>query len=139
MSAAQIPHSYQKIDASDLQKLTQEDQQSWVNQQVSPETTMRFQVLMNGPSQSSGVASTQATAGVGAGAAAGTKPNAWDDVFHREELVRALAAMSNVQPQEMPAAAARVTVISLDMQMKVDSVRQASKSTEDSVQSMLRA
>ncbi|WP_098493786.1 hypothetical protein [Collimonas sp. PA-H2] len=135
MSGAQI---YNQVDFSALNKLTEQHEASWVNQPVSAGTVERFQVLLNGRPEQAGVASGQSSA-ANSPATADNGKSGLDDVFHREELMQAVAAMSNLKPHEIPAAAARVTMISLDMQMKVDAVKQGSKSSEDSVQSMLRA
>jgi hypothetical protein len=118
--------------------LTEQHQASWVNQPVSAGVVERFQVLLNGRPEQAGAASGETNV-INSPSMADNGKNGLDDVFHREELMQAVAAMSNLKPQEIPAAAARVTMISLDMQMKVDAVKQGSKSSEDSVQSMLRA
>ncbi|SDY73333.1 hypothetical protein SAMN04515617_12078 [Collimonas sp. OK242] len=135
MSGAQI---YNQVDSSALNKLTEQHEASWVNQSVSENTVERFQLLMNGQPAQANAAFGEAN-GTNGPATFDTAKYGLDDVFHREELMQAVAAMSNLKPYEIPAAAAKVTMISLDMQMKVDAVRQGSKSSEDSVQSMLRA
>ncbi len=103
---------------------------TWVQQSVSPEVKGQFQLLLNGPAEASTLQSGNAPEGVA--------KSPWDDTFKRQALIEAVAALENLQPHQIPAAAAKVTMISLDMQMKVDAVRQGSKSTEDSVQSLMR-
>lgn len=132
MSGTQI---YSQVDVSALNQLVEQHDASWVNQPVSAGTVERFQLLLNGSPVPGGAE----TSAVHSPAAFDSAKNGLDDIFHREELMQAVTAMNNLTPSEIPAAAARVTMISLDMQMKMDAVRQGSKSSEDSVQSMLRA
>jgi len=126
-------HVFNQIDLSATKQNGSQTETSWVNQSVSAGTTEKFQLLLNGPSES-GMASGVSDSTAHASAA----NNKWDDVFHREQLMQAVHALENAKVQEIPAAAARVTLISLDMQMKVDAVRQGSKNSEEAIQSMLR-
>jgi hypothetical protein len=105
---------------------------SWVNQSISPGTTEKFQLLLNGPADAGAVQNASSPQSP-------TATNKWDDVFHREQLMQAVQSLETAKVHEIPAAAARVTLISLDMQMKVDAVRQGSKNSEEAIQSMLRA
>lgn len=124
---------FNQVDLSAVKQQGNQAETSWVNQSVSPGTTEKFQLLLNGPSEA-GAASTTTNSSQTTFAT-----NKWDDVFHREQLMQAVQALETAKVQEIPAAAARVTLISLDMQMKVDAVRQGSKNSEEAVQSMLRA
>ncbi|MET0356793.1 MAG: hypothetical protein ABW044_08425 [Cellvibrio sp.] len=124
---------FNQVNLNEIKKPGNQPETSWVNQSVSPGTTEKFQLLLNGPSESN-----MASAAPGANAPQGTTTNKWDDIFHREQLMQAVQALETAKVQEIPAAAARVTLISLDMQMKVDAVRQGSKNSEEAIQSMLR-
>ena len=123
---------FNQVDLSATKQSAGQTETSWVNQTVSPGTTEKFQLLVNGPAEAGMSSETQSAQNSPA-------TNKWDDVFHREQLMQAVHALENAKVQEIPAAAAKVTLISLDMQMKVDAVRQGSKNSEEAVQSMLRA
>jgi len=125
----------QAIGGAAVQHATTLQDQTWVHQPVPDGTVERFRVLLNGVTNASEV--TPPEMRNQASTAAATPKAAWDDVFNRETLVQEINKMNGRPLVELPAASAKLMMMSFDLGLKTQSVRDASKNVEGSVKDLL--
>lgn len=128
----------QAIGGSAVPPPTTFQEQTWVHQPVPDGTVERFRVLLNG------VTNAPESAGVpemrhppSTSDASSVAKSAWDDVFNRDTLVREINKMNGVPLAELPAASAKLMMMSFELGLKTQSVRDASKNMEGSVKDLL--
>ena len=110
--------------------------QTWIHQSVENGSAERFRVLFNGVPNAGEVEMVPETSH-SASVADAVYNHGWDDVFHRESLLQELNKMNGVPLAELPAASAKVMVMSCELGMKTQSVRDATKNIEESIKHML--
>lgn len=125
----------QAIGGAAVQQPTTLQDQTWVHQPVPNGTVERFRVLLNGVTNTAEVGSPEMQKQVSS--AVNTHKSTWDDVFNRETLLREINKMNGVPLVEQPAATAKLMMMSFDLGLKTQSVRDASKNMEGSVKDLL--
>ena len=125
----------QAIGGAAVQQPTTLQDQTWVHQPVSNGTVESFRVLLNGVTNTAEAAPPEMRNQTPTIAA--TPQSTWDDVFNRETLLQEINKMNGVPLVELPAASAKLMMMSFDLGLKTQSVRDASKNMESSVQDLL--
>lgn len=125
----------QAIGGAAVQQPTTLQDKTWVHQPVPNGTVERFRVLLNGVTNTSEVAPPEMRSHTSS--AVTTQKSAWDDVFNRETLLQEINKMNGVPLVEQPAATAKLMMMSFDLGLKTQSVRDASKNMEGSVKDLL--
>ncbi len=116
------------------QPITLQDQ-TWVHQPVPNGTVERFRVLLNGETNTSEVAPPEMRHQTSS--AVTTPESTWDDVFNRETLLQEINKMNGVPLVEKPEASVKLMMMSFDLGLKTQSVRDASKNMEGSIKDLL--
>jgi|GEM_PF-3605231 len=122
----------QAIGGAAMQNPASLQDQTWVHQPVADGTVERFRVLLNGVTNASEAAPPEMRSQTSP-----ASKSAWDDVFNRETLIQEINKMNGVPLVELPAASAKLMVMSFELGLKTQSVRDASKNMESSIKDLL--